>query len=275
MIHSMTGFGSKEAIVKPFGKICVELRSSNHKFLEAVFHLPVGFLSIEDKIKKVIEAKVKRGRITCVVTVLGGATPGVLINKALLKDYMLALQCVKEQCRIKDEISVDALINLPGILSLGESKVRKASIWPKLKVLVGQALDDLVRMRQKEGRALFGFLKNRADILRVNLGAIKIRFKKAVKQRLASINTDEERSSFLKEADIAEEIERLSFHIRNFQNKLKKNGPVGKELDFIAQEMQREANTLGAKSFDVAISAKVVQIKSQVEKIREQAQNIA
>jgi uncharacterized protein (TIGR00255 family) len=131
-----------------------------------------------------------------------------------------------------------------------------------------------MKMRHKEGRALFGFLKNRAEALRVNLVIIKIKFKKAIKEKLKYLDTEEERSNFLKDSDITEEIERLAFHIRNFNHKLSKNGPIGKELDFIAQEMQREANTLAAKTFEATISARVVQMKSQIEKIREQVQNI-
>ena len=121
---------------------------------------------------------------------------------------------------------------------------------------------------------MFVFLKSRAEILKKDLDMVKARFKKAVKDKLARINNDEERIGFIKEADITEEIERLAFHIGNFKSKLSKYGPIGKELDFVAQEMQREANTMGAKSCDAAISSTVVQIKSQIEKIREQAQNI-
>jgi uncharacterized protein (TIGR00255 family) len=132
----------------------------------------------------------------------------------------------------------------------------------------------LLKMRQKEGRAIYGYLKNRADSLKYNLSAIKSRFKKAIEEKLKQIHTNEERSGFLKDTDITEEIERLAFHIHSFKNKLVKSGSVGKELDFIAQEMQREANTLAAKSFLAAISGRVVQMKSQIEKIREQIQNI-
>ncbi|MFA5144848.1 MAG: YicC/YloC family endoribonuclease [Candidatus Omnitrophota bacterium] len=274
MIQSMTGFGSREAQVVPFGKVSVELRSSNHKFLEVVFHLPEGFISLEDKIKKEIEARIKRGRVTCVVNVIGASASHVSINKALFKNYLLMLRKAKKQFQIKDEVSIDTLIHLPGVLSLAEDKVPKLNSWPRLKIVVGRAVGDLAEMRQKEGRALFGFLKTRAETLKSSLAAIKARLKKAVKDRLEQIKTEEERSSFLKDTDIAEEIERLTFHIQNFRNKLTKRGPVGKELDFIAQEMQREANTLGAKTFDTTISAKVVQIKSQIEKIREQVQNI-
>lgn len=273
-MQSMTGFGSKEVRIWSFGKICIELRSSNHKFLETVFHLPEGFLSLEDKLKKEIEAKIKRGRVTCVITIMGGKAGGVFINKALLKSYILRLKNIKAQFKIKDEISINTLIHLPGVLSLEETRVPKLNIWPRLKLLVNACLDDLVKMRRKEGWALYGYLKNRAGALKANLGIIKSRFKKAIQEKLKKITTDEERASFLKDVDITEEIERLTFHIRNFKNKLSKAGPIGKELDFIAQEMQREANTMAAKSFDVFISSRVIQIKSQIEKIREQVQNI-
>lgn len=274
MINSMTGFGSKELELKPFGKICVELRSTNHKFLEMVFHLPEGFLSAEDKIKKEIEAKIKRGRISCAINIIGERAPSVFINKSLLKDYILSLKSVKKQFQVRDEVSINTLAGLPGVLSLKENLIPVANIWPHLKIAIRCALDNLVKMRQKEGRALYGYLKNRAEALRRNAGFIKLRFKQATKDKMKGMNTDEERSAFLKDRDISEEIERLTFHIRNFQNKLSKNSPLGKELDFIAQEMQREANTIAAKCFDTAVSARVVQTKSQIEKIREQVQNI-
>jgi uncharacterized protein (TIGR00255 family) len=274
MIQSMTGFGSREAGVKALGKICVELRSSNHKFLEVVFHLPEGALFLEDRIKKEIEAKIKRGRVICAINIIENKASPVFINKALLKQYISELKNIKGQFRIKDELSINTLIHLPGVLSLEESRIFKEEIWPALKILVRRSLDGLIKSRQKEGRALFRFLKNRSEMLNAYIGIVKIKFKKAVKTKLSRIPLDEERTGFLKDTDVTEEIERLEFHIRNFKNKLSKDGPIGKELDFIAQEMQREANTLAAKSFDASISARVVQIKSQIEKIREQVQNI-
>jgi uncharacterized protein (TIGR00255 family) len=270
----MTGFGSYELEVKPFGKISVELRSSNHKFLESVFHLPEGFLSLEDRIKKAIETRIKRGRVTCAINASGAKFSKVIINKPLLKDYLASLNNIKREFGIADGVGMNTLIHLPGVLYLAENAIPKANIWPKLNILVGEALDDLVNTRRKEGLAIQGFLKSWAESLNSSLSAIKLKFKKSVAQKLKSINTDEERSSFLKDSDITEEVQRLSFHIRNLKAKLLRQGPLGKELDFIAQEMQRETNTIGAKSFDAHISAKVVSIKSLIEKIREQVQNI-
>ncbi len=274
MIKSMTGFGRSEVQVKPFGKILVELRSSNHKFLDIVLHLPEGLLSLEDKVKKEIERRFKRGRITCVLTINGSHANSVVINKGLLKNYLAALRDIKETFRLKSDLSLDALIQLPGVLGLEESAVGKEKVWPHLRVLLNAALDDMAEMRRKEGAVLYRHLKNRAKVLVADLERIKKRFRKAIKERLLRLTSDEERSCFLKDSDITEELERLAFHISNFKNKIAQNGSIGKELDFISQEMQREANTMGAKSCDKLISQTVVQIKSQIEKIREQLQNI-
>jgi uncharacterized protein (TIGR00255 family) len=270
----MTGFGTARMRIAPFGKVTVELRSSNHKFLESAFHLPAGFLPLEDRIKKCIESQVKRGRVTCAINIVGGEGAGVFINKSLLKNYIISLKKAGKEYGIKDDLSLNTLVHLPGVLSIAESRVPAERIWPRLKILVESSVKDLAKMRAKEGRALQGFLKKRAQVLRTHLEAIKSRYKKVIREALASISTDEERSAFLKGSNISEEIERLAFHIKNFTGKLNKDGSVGKELDFIAQEMQREANTLAAKTFDTLISAQVVQMKSQIEKIREQVQNI-
>ncbi|MFH0912927.1 MAG: YicC/YloC family endoribonuclease [Candidatus Omnitrophota bacterium] len=273
-MKSMTGFGSKEMMILPFGKICLEIRSTNHKFLETVFHLPVGFLSLEERIKKEIETRVKRGRVVCAVNIAGGPANNIFINKRLLKNYVTALKNIQRHSRLKDEVRLDTLIHLPGVLSLSENRISKTQIWPRLRILVRKTVDELVKMRQKEGRALHKYLKSRGQALESGLGIVRSRFKKVIRERVARLKTAEERSSFLKDTDITEEMERLAFHISNFKEKLSTAGPIGKELDFIAQEMQREANTMGAKSCDVVVSSRVVQIKSQIEKIREQLQNI-
>lgn len=274
MTQSMTGFGSKEAQIAPFGKVNVELRTSNHKFLEIVFHLPDGFLSLEDRIKKEIERKLKRGRVICAINISGSSSSRVFINRPLLKSYVSTLRNIKREFKMKDETGMNTLIHLPGILSLEENKISKDAIWPKLKVLIDQALNALVSGRGKEGQALGVFLRKESLSLKSDIEMAKKRFRSALKKKLSAICSDEERAAFLKNSDVTEEIERLEFHVRNFQNKLSKSGPVGKEMDFIAQELQREANTLAAKSFDTAVSGRVVGIKSRIEKIREQVQNI-
>lgn len=274
MIKSMTGFGSAESQIDSLGKVSVELKSTNHKFLEIIFHLPLGLLALEDRIKKEIESKIKRGRITCAINISESKTQKVFVNKDLLKNYFHEFRNIKKEFKIKDEINIDTLIHLPGVLSLEEHRVGKDVVWPKLKPVIGKALSGLSKMRQNEGKALYGYLKERGKSLGVSIDFISKRFKKAVQEKLKEIQTDEERSSFLKNSDITEEIERLMFHIGNFNKTIVQNLPIGKELDFVAQEMQREANTLAAKSFDAVISGRIVLVKSQIEKIREQVQNV-
>jgi uncharacterized protein (TIGR00255 family) len=273
-MNSMTGFASKEITVAPFGKVFLEMRSTNHKFLETVFHLPPGLLSLEDKMKKEVEAKIKRGRLVCVMNIMGSPVNKIFIDKRLLQNYILAVKDIRKCARIKEDLRLDTLINLPGVLSVAEDRKFKEKSWPRLKALVNDTLDDLALMRKKEGAALHVYFKKSALSLAAGLKAVRTKFKRLIKDKLSALKASEECSSFLKDADITEEIERLDFHIGNFMGKLSKSGPIGKELDFIAQEMQREANTMGAKSCDASLSGMVVQIKSQIEKIREQLQNI-
>jgi uncharacterized protein (TIGR00255 family) len=274
MIKSMTGFARRELGIAPFGKVSVELRSTNHKFLEIALHMPEGFLSLEENIKKIIEGKIKRGRVNCVVSFAETPTSKIFMNRPLIKNYLEQLSGIKKQFNIQGEVQLDTLIHLPGVLSLAQNPDGREGIWPRLRTLASSVVDDLAKTRQKEGAALYFYLKNRAQALQADLYKVKMRFKKAIADKLKRIKTDEERAGFLKEADITEEVERLSFHIKNLINKLAKDGPIGKELDFIAQEMQREANTMAAKSCAAVISAKAVQIKSEIEKIREQLQNV-
>ena len=273
IIYSMTGFGSHEAEINAVGRISVELKCTNHKFSETVFHLPEGLLSLEDKLKKEIEAKIRRGRIFCAINIKGKEAQGIFVNRKLLRNYLHELNSIKKEFKIKDGLALDSLIRLPGILSLKENKPGGAHIWDHLKPLLKRALLELLKTRQKEGKALADLLKNRSELLKKELALIKQRFALEIKNRVKKICL-EERAAFLKSADIAEEIDRLNFHIKNFQQKIAKGGAVGKELDFITQEMQREANTLAAKSFDLIISGRALQMKSQIEKIREQVQNI-
>lgn len=274
MINSMTGFGSRIGGVACLGKVCVEIKSSNHRYLETVLHLPEGFLSLEEPLRKEIEAKIKRGRIVLAINVMAGQSKRVFFNEKLLKDYLLWLNRLKKQFRIQDNLSLATLINLPGVLSLAEIDTAKAKVWLGLKRLVNQAISDLVRARQKEGAVLVAFLKTANHALKKDLEMISARFKKVIAKKASQIKIEEERLAFLKDSDITEEIKRLAFHARNFNFKLDQSSPLGKELDFITQEMQREANTIGAKSCDVWISGRVVQLKSRIEKMREQIQNI-
>jgi len=274
MLKSMTGFGKSEANIPAFGKVGFEVRSVNHRFLDIVCHFPEGFAYLEGRIKKEIEKKIKRGRITCLVNIIAKNEEKILINKRLLKEYYFSLNKLKRQLKIKEPLRMDTLIDLPGVLTVEESGNHRNRIWRKLRPLINAAITDLAQTRAKEGRALYLDLKQRSEELKNALDVIEKRFKKVIKEKIDQIPAPEEKASFIKSSDITEEIIRLRFHINNFRKKLKKTGPVGKELDFIAQELSREVNTVGAKSIDAIISSNVVEMKSEIEKIREQLQNV-
>jgi uncharacterized protein (TIGR00255 family) len=274
MIQGMTGFGSKEKSIAGIGVVSVEIRSTNHKFLEAVIHLPEGLISLEDKIKKEVEARIRRGRLTCVVNLGKISCPRVSVNQKLLDEYVRVVSRISKLYGLQEGVKVDTLINLPGVLCVSEENILPEKLWPGLKKVLKGSLDDLAAMRKKEGQALFAHLKAQVESLSKSIDFVKDRFKKAIKEKACVFTTDAERAAFLKESDVTEELQRLAFHARSFRQKLSVAGPIGKELDFICQEMQREANTTGAKSCDVQISSRVVQIKSEIEKLREQVQNV-
>ena len=146
--------------------------------------------------------------------------------------------------------------------------------WGKIKPLLKEALDGLIKRRQQEGRAIYKDLMLSTQKLDRIIKAIKVRFKRVIRQKLKLYKSEEDKNSFLRNSDINEEIVRLAFHLKNFTRCLKSIKAIGKELDFILQEMQREANTTGAKSVDAFISDRVIGMKSQIEKMREQVQNV-
>ncbi len=214
MISSMTGFGSQEKETDSIGRISVELRCTNHKFLESVFHLPEGMISLEDKLKKEIEGKISRGKIYCSINIRGQAAQGVSLNRKLLKNYLHELHSIKKEFKIKNNLTMDSLIRLPGILALKETKPIGSHIWDQLKPIFLQALMNLIKARRKEGAALAALLKNRSQQLLQDLVFIKKRFAVAAKNKIKEIQVEEERSAFLKGAEILEEIDRLNFHIK-------------------------------------------------------------
>ena len=273
MIKSMTGFSRARRFISPCGRVNLEIRSVNHRFLDIILHLPEGFLHLEQKIKDEIAKKLRRGHIICRLEVRVYEFKRLTLNKRLIKEYYFSLKKMCQELKVPQDIDLNTLISLPGVCSIQFQPPLSLS-WSKVKPLVKQVLDKLVQRRQQEGRALYRDLKMRIEKLEGILKKIKLRFKKAIKQRIGLYNNDVEKNSFLRSSDINEEIVRLSFHLKNFARCLHSKKAVGKELDFILQEMQREANTIGAKSIDTFIASRIVRIKSEIEKMREQVQNV-
>lgn len=272
MIKGMTGFGRQEFNCQGV-KGMVEIKSLNNRYFDLVCHLPTGFNAFEEQIKKILESKIKRGRITVVINLLQKPTPRLVLNRTLAREYLLSLKKLSQLLKIKQDISSVELLKLPGIFSLEETQVAAHLLWLKIEPVFKKAAAGLMKHRAKEGRFLLRDILQHAKEIRSTLKEMR-RKAEAFIRRKAKLLEPEELASFLKSSDINEEITRLNFHLNSLQERMNANDSVGKELDFICQELLREVNTSGAKLADKEVASCAIKIKSDIEKIREQVQNV-
>lgn len=291
MSRSMTGFGRGEAGAQG-KKFTVELKSVNHRFAEVVLRMPRSIMSLEEKVKRQVQGKVARGRVDGFITMedIGEKTSVVKVDKELSLSYYRAMKEMMEELGISPQIKPEHLLSLPGIFSLEEPQENCEDWWPALEEAVLKALDSLVDMRQVEGDRLKEDILQRLAIIKEKTKAIESRSPLVVedyRQRLSvrlqewaadsSLDTNRlmaEVAIFADRSSITEEVVRLYSHVGQFQVSLETVGAIGRKLDFILQEMNREINTIGSKASDLEISSAVVDVKSELEKIREQIQNI-
>ncbi len=292
----MTGFG-KAYIKGKFGIIQIEIRSFNHRFFEISERLPVNLLDLEDQIKEYIQTRVKRGRLNFVLTHINSTDKPfsynlkeIIINKKLASQYHKILTNLKTYLKLKEEPSISHIISLPNVLIFRENYSDTRRLWPVIKSAIDKALDSLISMREKEGRFLHKDLMERINSIERSVQKIDrfqpevIRhFKNSLTKRLKeftagdSLNKEkleEEVAIFTRNSDISEELTRLKSHIINLRRILNEEDELGRKLDFIAQELNREINTIGSKAESFKISKEVIEIKSCIDKIREQTQNI-
>ncbi|MFH1996397.1 MAG: YicC/YloC family endoribonuclease [Candidatus Omnitrophota bacterium] len=291
MIRSMTGFGRGESRTGR-GVITAEIKTVNHKFFEVSCKLPGNIADFEERVKQLVQRKVRRGKVNLSVScdgVLAGAEE-VSLNLPIAKSYYGELAKLKKALRLGGTVSVEDLILFPGVLNYQAKEADLSRQWPKIKQALDRALDKLVSDREKEGRALYRDLTGRANRIKTMLSVVSRRaasslddyrkkFADRVRKLTGSQEIDPNRLAMevaihAKNCDITEEIIRLKNHLGNFKKTIENNGGVGKKLDFIAQELHREINTIGAKASDFKISNNVINIKSEIEKIREQVKNI-
>lgn len=291
MLRSMTGFGRGEARLKN-GKIAVEIKTINHKFFDATLKLPNGIAAFEDKIKEVLQKIIKRGKVNLNLIYDGKSLKNerIVVNDRAARSYYEELTRLKKRLGLKDEVTTRDIIALPGVLSYEASEGSLAEVWPKVRRAVEIAASRLVKEREKEGAALHKDLSRRTLQIGKMLSVIKARahlniedyrkrFAARVKDLTGGREIDRGRlemevAIFAKNSDISEEITRLQNHLSNFIKTIAGSGEIGKKIDFIAQELHREINTIGSKASDFRISKNVIEIKGEIEKIREQAKNI-
>lgn len=291
MIHSMTGFGQKQAPWQD-GSVTVEIRSVNHRYLEVACRLPRPLHALEESLKKAVQQRCTRGRVDVTVIIQGGKGRGGLINldQALAKQYHQALRRLKTSLKLPGSINVALVAGLRDVLTVSDQASEDPKLVTLVHTLAEDALRDLHRMRKQEGRALAEDMHRRIQImkdhrsaiagrvpvaLQVNFDRMKQRIEKLMGTEVPDIpRLHQELAIFADRGDITEEMVRLDSHMLQFEQQLKRAESVGKTLEFLLQEMGREVNTIGSKANDADIAGHVVQMKAELERLREQVQNV-
>jgi uncharacterized protein (TIGR00255 family) len=290
-MRSMTGYGRGE-VDHAGAKFSVELNSVNRKQSDIVVNLPRDLVELEPRIRQTINEKISRGRTNVFVSLHDGASGihNLALDTALARSYHEAMLTLQKELSAPGEITIGTILQAPGVMRSPEHSIDAEKAWPVLQKALALALADLIKMREREGKHLAKDLIHRLKVLRAEIKQVRALYPDVVKKyrgalleriEKAGVNLplDDERllkeiAIFADRADISEELTRLESHLAQFAHHLRKNEPVGRTLEFITQEIFRELNTLGAKSNDAAISQRVVACKAELEKIREQIQNL-
>jgi uncharacterized protein (TIGR00255 family) len=287
----MTGYGRGEAD-HDGRKFSVELNSVNRKQSDVVINLPRDLAELEPRIRQTINESISRGRTNATVTFHSGTNGArnLALDKELARSYHEAMRSLQKELNAPGEITISTILQAPGVMRFPEQVVNAEDAWPAIDRALRAALADLIKMREREGKHLAKDLIHRLKAIRQKLKEVRAFHPDVVKRYRATlldriqkaglpIASDDERllkevSFFADRADVSEELTRLESHLAQFAHHLRRNEPVGRTLEFITQEIFRELNTLGAKANDAAISQRVVACKAELEKIREQVQNL-
>jgi uncharacterized protein (TIGR00255 family) len=287
----MTGYGRGE-VDHAGTKISVELNSVNRKQSDIVINLPRDFAALEPRIRQVINEKISRGRMNVMIGLQEGANGAnaLALDTALARSYHQAMLTLQKELSAPGEITIGTILQAPGVMRSPEHSVKPEEAWPAVQQALATALGELIKMREREGKHLAKDLIHRLKTLRQATKEIRALYPDVVKKYRGTLRErlekagldlplDDERllkevTIFADRFDVSEELTRLESHLAQFAHHLRKNEPVGRTLEFITQEIFRELNTLGAKSNDAGISRHVVACKSELEKIREQIQNL-
>ncbi|MFM8551082.1 MAG: YicC/YloC family endoribonuclease [Nitrospiraceae bacterium] len=287
----MTGYGRRE-VAWPGGSVAVEIRSVNHRHCEILIRLPKGLSSLEESLKRMIQGRCQRGRIEVTISLFGRVEgeKQVSLDRSLARQYYAGLQELKTSLRIGGQVDLALLAGFREIFAVSEKPLDDRHVGRKVSRITTGALADLDRMRRREGQALARDIRQRLTVVRRTAQAIAVRAPGSVREhfermhaRIAQLSGTEsldpnrmaqELALQADRCDITEELTRLGSHVTQFDAALAGREPVGRTLDFLLQEMGREVNTVGSKAIDAEIAGHVVRLKSEMEKIREQVQNI-
>lgn len=291
MIKSMTGYGKSEQTIDSLN-VTVEIKSVNHRYFEFSARVPREYGFLEEKLKKYCNSLITRGKVECYVSVedLEEREMEVNVNETLAAGYVKALKELSERFGLKDDISAVTLSRYPDVITLHKASEDEERIWNAVKTVAETAVSKFIEMRETEGSKLRGDILSRADYIIECVEFIEGRspetvreynekLKQRMKELLGDAAVDEQRllneaAIYADKIAVDEETVRLRSHISQLREFMNSSKAIGRKLDFLVQEINREANTIGSKAQDVDIAKKVIAIKAEVEKIREQVQNI-
>ncbi len=291
LMSSMTGYGRAEARGSRLA-VVVEVRSLNHRFLEIGVKLPRGLSAHETEVRQLVQGRVARGRLDVAIAVrrVAGSQNTVRADLALGAEYVRSARALAEALGLPGSLAVADLLRLPGVVAVEETEDDDGESALLLKDAAQQALDELVRMRQAEGAALAadlgahlgtleGWAAGLAEVLPAALQRIQERLRARIHALLDELPAEpgrivQEAAMLAARSDVAEELARLVSHCGQFRALLAAGGPVGRQLDFLLQEMHREVNTVASKADDGEMVARVLEARTVVERLREQAQNV-
>ena len=287
----MTGYGRSQKIFN--GRdILVEIRSVNHRYYEYSSRVPRTFSYIDEKLKGLLKTGISRGKVEVAVTInnIEGRDSEIAINKGVAEGYVNALRSVSEELGLEDDLSLSKLIKLPDIFNIQKTPDDEEQVWNDVSEVTKEALERFVEMRKVEGERLRNDVIQKADAILEMVGRVEVlspqtvenyrnRLYKKLSEILEDKNIDEQRilteaAVFSEKIAVDEETVRLRSHISQLKTMLDADEAVGRKLDFIVQEMNREVNTIGSKAQDLNVTKIVVDMKAEIEKIREQIQNI-
>lgn len=290
-MRSMTGYG-KGTASKDGTTITVEIKTVNHKFFDWSMKMPKGFLFAEDDAKKAVAKEVSRGHIDVFLTYVqeAGKASSYRVDCELAAKYVAAAEKLASLTGVPCDVSALSLMKNPDIVSLEVAQTDDEELKALLMQALGEALAGLVAMREREGAALAADISSKLDSMSASLAAVekaapevvseyRAKLTARITEALGSAVPDMPRIAtevalFADRCAVDEEISRLGAHIAAMRGYLKAEGPTGRKLDFLVQEMNREANTIGSKANDLRITEEVLHLKNDIEKIREQAQNV-
>lgn len=293
MIKSMTGYGRAQDTVGSFN-VTVELKSVNHRYFEFSSRVPRSYGFIEDKLKNLVGSFVSRGKVECYVSVenIGESESEVALDEKLAEEYLKAYNTLADKfdLNVKDSYIFNALAKNPELFSVRKKAIDEDEVWNSVSAVAKSAVEKFISMREAEGAKLREDVLSRADFILSKVVFIEQRSPETVKEYndkllerlhefLSDIHIDEQRIAtecaiFADKIAVAEETVRLRSHIDQLSAFMESDEPIGRKIDFLVQEMNREANTIGSKAQDAAIARCVIDIKAEIEKIREQIQNI-